>query len=87
VKTTQTVKVSGTRLRSVVFSLDGKKLRSVKATNSRLAATRVTVGHLKVGGHTLAAKVTFADGTKTKTLKLHFSRCAPAKRAAPHFTG
>jgi hypothetical protein len=75
VKTTRTVKVTGTRIRSVVFSLDAKTLRTVKAANRRVATTRVTVGHLKAGTHTLTAKVTFAGGTETKTLSLRFSRC------------
>jgi hypothetical protein len=85
IKTTKTVKVSGTHIRSVVFTLDNSKLRTVTAINSALAATKVTVGHLKAGTHTLTAKVTFADGTK-QTLKLRFSRCTTAK-VAPHFTG
>ena len=68
-----------------MFSLDGKKLRTVKASNSRLATTKVTIGSLKAGTHKLTAKVTFTSGTK-KTLTLRFSRCSNAA-VSPHFTG
>ena len=86
VKTTKTARVSGRKIRSVVFSLDGHKLRTVKAKNSRLATAKVTLAQLKTGTHKLTARVTFTDGTKAKTLTLRFSRCSTAA-ISPRFTG
>ena len=68
---------------SVVFRLDGRKLRTVKAT--KRATVKVAVARLKTGTHKLTARVTFSDGTKAKTLTLRFSKCA--NTASPHFTG
>ena len=85
VKTTKTVKVTGTQLRSVAFTLDGRKLKTVKARGG-VAATKVTVAGLKAGTHKLTAKVTFANGAKAKTLTIRFSRCSTAA-VTPHFTG
>jgi hypothetical protein len=86
VTTPKTVKVTGAEIRSVAFRLDGKALRTVKASSRGVAATKVTVGHLGAGTHTLTAKVTFAGGTNPMTLTLRFSRCTTAK-GAPQVTG
>ncbi len=78
--------MSGTAIRSVVFTLDGHKLRTVKAKNSRVASTKVTMIRLKTGAHKLTARVTFTNGTKAKTLTVRFLRCSSAV-VSPHFTG
>jgi len=79
------VKVSGTGIRTVLFILDGRKLRTVKAANTRVAATKVKVTSMKAGTHKLTAKVTFTNGGQ-KTLTLRFSRCSTAA-VSPKFTG
>ena len=86
-KTTSTAKVSGRNLRSVVFSLDGRTLRTAKASKGgKLASTTVKTASLKPGVHKLTAKVTFTDGTKSRTLTARFSRCS-STTISPRFTG
>jgi hypothetical protein len=87
VKTTSTAKVTGRNIRSVAFSLDGRKLGTAKASKSgTLASTKVKTARLKAGAHKLTAKVSFADGTKAKTLTARFTRCSSTK-VSPRFTG
>jgi hypothetical protein len=69
--------VKGRRIRRVVFSLDGRTIRTDRKSPF---TTRVRPA---VGRHTLRARVTFTGGG-TRTLRLPFRRCAPA---APTFTG
>ena len=87
VKPTSTAKVTGRNIRSVAFSLDGRKLGTAKASKSgTLASTKVKTARLKAGAHKLTAKVTFTDGTKAKTLTAPFTRCSSTK-VSPRFTG
>ena len=79
------MKVSGTGIRTVLFTLDGQKVRTVKAANTRVAATKLTVASVRAGTHKLTAKVTFTNGAQ-KTLTLRFSRCSTAA-VSPKFTG
>jgi hypothetical protein len=80
------VKVTGTAIDKVTFTLDGRKLRTMTATKGRLAATKVRTATLKPGTHKLTARVTFTNGAKAKTLTVRFSRCSTAA-VTPHFTG
>jgi hypothetical protein len=87
VKSARTAKVTGRNLRTVVFKVDGKKVRTVKASrNGTRANAKVAVARLKTGTHKVTARVTFTDGTKARTLTLRFSTCKPAA-ASPQFTG
>ena len=87
VKSTRTATVSGRSLRTVVFRVDGKKVRTVKATrNGTRAASKITVAPLTTGTHKLTARVTFTDGTKARTLTIRFSKCATGA-VSPQFTG
>lgn len=72
--------VTGRRITSVVFSLDG---RTIATDRKGPFSTRVRAA---VGRHKLLARVTFAaaSATKPKTLRLSFARCAPTVAA---FTG
>jgi hypothetical protein len=85
IKPTGTARVTGRGIKSVTFSLDGHKLRTVKGSS---ATIHVKAKTLKTGMHKLTAKVTFdrASGAKPRTLKLSFSHCTPAV-ATPQFTG
>jgi len=65
---TKTGKVEGGDIRSVTFTLDGRKLRTVKRTTAKL-------GRPKRGPHRLTADVRFTDGS-TQTLTKHVSGCA-----------
>lgn len=87
VKTTRTATVSGRNLRSVAFKVDGKTVRTAKATrNGARATAAIKVAGLKRGTHKVTARVTFSDGTKARTLTLRFATCAPAT-VSPRFTG
>jgi choice-of-anchor A domain-containing protein len=85
VKATSTVKVTGRNLRSVAFSLNGRKLGTRKASVHGTLATTKLKG-LKAGNHKLTAKVTFTDGTKARTLRASVKRCSTTK-LSPRFTG
>jgi hypothetical protein len=60
--------VDGSAIRSVAFTLDGRRLRTVTRTTVRL-------GRVKRGSHKLVAEVAFRDGTST-TLTRRVSGCA-----------
>ena len=72
--------VTGRSIDRVVFSLDGRRLRSV---GSAPFSTRIATA--RAGTHRVTARVTFLrdSGTKARTLSFSFTRCAPAVR----FTG
>jgi hypothetical protein len=82
-------RVRGRQIQRVTISIDG---RTVKSTGSLKDNTtfryRVNVLRLKVGSHSLTARVVFKNSshTKTKTLRLSFQRCA-RQLVAPKFTG
>jgi hypothetical protein len=82
-------RISGTKVARVVFTLDGKRLKTLTRKNFRgTYAVRIDPRRLKVGVHRLIVKVTFqrGSGTKAKTMRLAFQRCPRALRA-PRFTG
>ena len=78
--------MTGRNIRSVVFTVDGRKVSTARAQGGAVATVKVATKGLKPGVHTLTAKVTFTDGTKAKTLSGRFSRCSNAA-IAPRFTG
>jgi hypothetical protein len=87
VKATRTATVTGRAIRTVVFRVDGKQVRTVKATrNGTRAAAKISVARLKRGTHKVTARVTFTDGTKARTLTIRFATCATGA-ASPQFTG
>jgi uncharacterized repeat protein (TIGR01451 family) len=82
-------RVRGTKIATVVFFLDGKKVKTLRKPNAKKDfQLRVNPAKMKIGVHRLVANVTFASGsgTKPKTIRLSFQRCAK-KLAKPRFTG
>lgn len=82
-------RVSGTKVARVVFTLDGKRLRTLTKPNFRgQFAVRINPAKMRVGVHRLRVVTTFqrGSGTRPKTMNLSFQRCA-RKLAAPRFTG
>jgi len=81
--------VSGRQISRVVFTLDGRVVRSLTRPNSgtryRLA---VNPRKMRTGVHRVIARTTFRQqsGTKARVLRVTFSRCA-RRAAAPAFTG
>ncbi|HYH58381.1 MAG TPA: MBG domain-containing protein [Thermoleophilaceae bacterium] len=70
--------VRGDRVRVVAYSLDGRRMRSVKVAdwNGRYGVT-IDPSDLAPGRHTLKARVAFVgkSGWKPRTVKLSFTRC------------
>jgi hypothetical protein len=83
------VVVSGRQIARVVFTLDGKVIRTLTKPNS---ASRFKLAinprSLRRGVHRVVAKTTFtkSSGTRARSLRVTFSRCA-RRAAAPAFTG
>ena len=82
-------RVSGQNVATVVFKLDGKKIKTLKAPNAGTRfQIRVNPAKFRIGVHRITATVTFKPATKKKaqTFRISFQRCAK-KLAAPRFTG
>jgi hypothetical protein len=82
-------RVRGTKIARVVFTLDGRRIKTLRKKNFRgTYAVRINPRSLRIGVHRLVVKVTFqrGSGTKAKTMRLAFQRCPRALRA-PRFTG
>ena len=86
---TFTAGVRGTGIARVVFTLDGKRLRTVTKRNAKgLYAVRINPSKFRVGVHRLVVRVTFQPNRNTaaRTLRGAFQRCAK-RLIAPRFTG
>jgi hypothetical protein len=86
---TFSARVSGSKIAKVVFTIDGKRVKTLSKPNKgKSFVLSVNPRSYRVGKHRLVAKVTFtaASKTKPKTMRLTFFRCA-RKVAPPRFTG
>jgi len=82
-------RVSGQNVARVVFTLDGKKIKTLTKPNAGVRfQVRVNPAKMKIGVHRILATVNFAAATKTspQTFRISFQRCAK-KLVAPRFTG
>jgi hypothetical protein len=82
-------RVTGQNIASVVFVLDGKKIKTLTKPNAGTRfQVRINPAKFKIGVHRLRATIKFLAATKKapQTLRLSFQRCAK-KLAAPRFTG
>jgi hypothetical protein len=79
-------RVRGSGIASVVFTVDGKRVKTVKKGSMFVA--RVNPAKLKIGVHRIVATVKFdpARHQKARTLRSSFQRCA-SRFLAPRFTG
>jgi hypothetical protein len=66
--------VTGSQIKRVVFSLDGKRIASRSGSPFRVLVPALS------GRHNVTARVTFKDATRAKTLKLGYRACASAVR-------
>jgi type VI secretion system secreted protein VgrG len=77
--------VRGTRIKKVVFSMDGKRLSSLKSSPFKVYVLAAA------GTHHVRARVSFTDSTKAKTLSARYKACAAAVLKPRHgpsrFTG
>ncbi|MBA2324535.1 MAG: hypothetical protein H0V92_11175 [Pseudonocardiales bacterium] len=81
--------VRGKQISKVIFTLDGKVVRTLRRPNSgRNYVLTVSPNRMRTGIHRVIAKVTFKrkSGTKAKKLRAVFQRCA-RKVTGPQFTG
>jgi uncharacterized repeat protein (TIGR01451 family) len=82
-----TVAVRGRNISQVMFTRDGKKLKTVKTKPHRTVfSVRINPRAQNYKAHRVAARVTFlaSANTRTRTLRFVYLRCA---RVAPKFTG
>jgi hypothetical protein len=80
--------VRGSQIRRVVFSIDGKRVKTVrKSQNGRVYSITIRPRRYSEGSHLVTARVRFteASNTPSKRLRARFVRCA--RRVAPAFTG
>ena len=90
-KSTRRATVTGKRIASVTFLIDGKAVKTIKASKSQTSRKfqlTLDARRFNFDKHTVTARVTFLAGSnlKTKTLKLTFARCV-ARAVRPQFTG
>jgi hypothetical protein len=85
-----TARVRGRFIKSVVFKVDGRRVKTVRSASAKATAAAVSVNPARYGKgtHRLTARVTFnpASHTRAHTLALAFQRCARAA-VAPKFAG
>ena len=76
----------GTVTDRVVFSIDGRRVRTVTRSQGGRFLLRIDPRRFRAGAHRITARVTFEDRRiRSRTLRGAFLRCAAA--AAPRFTG
>ena len=83
------VVVSGRQIERVIYSIDGKVVKTLMAPNSGSRyKLPIIPKRFKTGTHRVLARVIFTTKSKTKnrTLRVVFSRCAK-KASSPAFTG
>ncbi len=80
--------VSGKRIASVTYHVDGKRVRTLTKAARGVYSMRLRVRALAYGGHEVTARVAYVTGARTKetTLGLRFARCRP-RAVRPQFTG
>jgi hypothetical protein len=73
--------VTGLRIKRVVFSLDGRRLKTLNGSPFTVKVRSL------VGVHLLRARITFTDATRPANLRMRYRSCAAATRVVPRFTG
>jgi choice-of-anchor A domain-containing protein len=88
IKETAQARITGRQLRTIVFRLDGRVVKTVRAGGKRTVGLELPASKLADGVNTLTARVTFTrvSRARPKTLKLSFSRCARGA-VQPAYTG
>jgi hypothetical protein len=82
---TAQITIRGTQMRSVVLSVNGHRVRTVRVS-SKTRTVRVRVPIARGRAQIVSARVSFRNGTRAKTLTNRAVRCAAAQ-VAPQFTG
>ena len=83
--------IRGSRIRRVVFYLDGRSIAVMRRPNRRGSrfAVRINPRRLGTGPHRIVVRVTFtaASRTRAKRLTVVFQRCARRQAVLPRFVG
>jgi len=82
---TARITIRGTQMRSVVLSVNGHRVRTVRVS-SKTRTLHVRVPIARGRSQIVSARVSFRNGTRAKTLTNRAVRCAAAQ-VAPQFTG
>ena len=82
---TAQITIRGTQMRSVVLSVNGHRVRTVRVS-SKTRTVRVRVPIARGRAQIVSARVSFRNGAAAKTLTNRAVRCAAAQ-VAPQFTG
>lgn len=80
-------KVNGRNISNVMFTLDGRKLKTIRSVPGRsVFSVRINPRGQNSKAHRVNARVTFraSANTRSRTLRFVYLRCA---RVAPKFTG
>jgi hypothetical protein len=80
------ITVSGSPVRQIQFTVNGRRVKVVAARNGQRTFT-VTLPAASGTVQRVAARVTFANGARSRTLRTTVLRCAPRRVVAPQFTG
>jgi hypothetical protein len=86
---TFSARVRGSQIARVVFTLDGKRVKTLAKRNAKgFYALRINPAKYRIGVHRLVVQVTFtaASHTKARTLRASFQRCG-SRLVSPRFTG
>lgn len=83
VRSSFSARVTGRSIETVVFSLDGRRVRT-----DRTSPFAARISTTKAGKHRVSARVTYKSDSRTRarTVAFSFRRCATAARG-PRFTG
>jgi hypothetical protein len=84
---TASITVSGRQIRSVTFSVNGHRVRTVRVRSSqRRVVVAVPLSRGGAARQTVTARVTFRNGAAARTLTTRATRCAQGA-VSPQFTG
>jgi hypothetical protein len=78
--------VTGSPVRRIEFTVNGRRVRTVIARNGQRTFT-VTLPVAKGTVQRVAARVVFRNGARSRTLRTTVLRCAPRRVVQPQFTG
>ncbi|MEA2178017.1 MAG: hypothetical protein QOG77_1314 [Solirubrobacteraceae bacterium] len=80
------VTVSGSPVRRIAFTVNGRAVRTVNARSGQRTFT-VTLPSARGKAQQVRARITFANGARSRTLRAGAVRCAERQVVQPQFTG
>jgi len=80
------VTVAGRSMRSVAFSINGRPVKTLRASGRRSIIASLPLRRTAARTQAVTARVTFSNGARARTLTARVTRCSQAA-VAPTFTG